>query len=210
MQPHLERAFERVPVLAETGVKLLFCGPESFTADHNYLMGEAPNLKGFFVAAGFNSLGILSGGGVGLRDGALDRARPCTDGCLVGQHPPHPCLAEQPALPGRPRGGDRSGSDIRTIGLSASGRRARGVKSSVLHDRVAAAGACFGESAGWERPNWYARPGQTAGLPVWLGTAELVRRTTPRNTAPYARPWACSSNPPSRRSSSRAAMPSAR
>src|SRR4029077_5744692 len=55
----------RVPILEQTGVKLLFCGPESFTADHNYLMGEAPNLKGFFVAAGFNSLGILSGGGVG-------------------------------------------------------------------------------------------------------------------------------------------------
>ena len=47
MQPYLERAIERVPVLAQTGVKLLFCGPESFTADHNYLMGEAPHLKGF-------------------------------------------------------------------------------------------------------------------------------------------------------------------
>ena len=55
----------RVPCLLDTGIKLLFCGPESFTPDHNYLMGEAPNLKNFFVAAGFNSLGILSGGGVG-------------------------------------------------------------------------------------------------------------------------------------------------
>jgi glycine/D-amino acid oxidase-like deaminating enzyme len=54
------------PSPLETGIKLLFCGPESFTPDHNYLMGEAPNLEEFFVAAGFNSLGILSGGGVGF------------------------------------------------------------------------------------------------------------------------------------------------
>ena len=56
---------QRVPVLMKIGIKILFCGPESFTPDHNYLMGEAPNLKRFFVAAGFNSLGILSGGGAG-------------------------------------------------------------------------------------------------------------------------------------------------
>ncbi len=83
------------PCLLETGIKLLFCGPESFTPDHNYLMGEAPNLKNFFVAAGFNSLGILSGGGVGLRDGALDRGRPRADGRVVGESAPHACLAGQ-------------------------------------------------------------------------------------------------------------------
>jgi glycine/D-amino acid oxidase-like deaminating enzyme len=66
MQPYLERAIERVPVLANTSIKILFCVPESLTADHKYLIGEAPNIKGFFVAAGFNSLGILSGGGVGM------------------------------------------------------------------------------------------------------------------------------------------------
>jgi glycine/D-amino acid oxidase-like deaminating enzyme len=66
MYPYIEKAMRRVPCLLETGIKLLFCGPESFTPDHNYLMGEAPNLKNFFVAAGFNSLGILSGGGAGF------------------------------------------------------------------------------------------------------------------------------------------------
>jgi glycine/D-amino acid oxidase-like deaminating enzyme len=65
MYPYIEQAMRRVPTLANTGIKLLFCGPESFTPDHNYLMGEAPNLRNFFIAAGFNSLGILSGGGVG-------------------------------------------------------------------------------------------------------------------------------------------------
>ena len=65
MLPYLEKAMRRVPQLSNTGIRLLFCGPESFTPDHNYLMGEAPNLRNFFIAAGFNSLGILSGGGVG-------------------------------------------------------------------------------------------------------------------------------------------------
>ena len=86
---------QRVPCLIETGIKLLFCGPESFTADHNYLMGEAPNLKNFFVAAGFNSLGILSGGGAGFRDGAMDPPRVRTDGCLVGKSAPYTSVAEQ-------------------------------------------------------------------------------------------------------------------
>ena len=65
MAPFLEPALARIPVLAETGVRTLFCGPESFTADVRPLLGPAPELDGYFVAAGLNSLGILSGGGVG-------------------------------------------------------------------------------------------------------------------------------------------------
>ena len=62
MEPHIEKAMKRIPALLDVGIRQFFCGPESFTPDHNYLMGEAPNLENFFVAAGFNSLGILSGG----------------------------------------------------------------------------------------------------------------------------------------------------
>ena len=65
MEPFLGPALARIPVLAETGVRTLFCGPESFTADVRPLLGPAPELDGYFVAAGLNSLGILSGGGVG-------------------------------------------------------------------------------------------------------------------------------------------------
>jgi glycine/D-amino acid oxidase-like deaminating enzyme len=63
-------------------------------ADHNYLMGEAPNLRNFFVAAGFNSLGILSGGGVGFVMSRVDRQRASADGRLVGEPAPHARLAE--------------------------------------------------------------------------------------------------------------------
>jgi heterotetrameric sarcosine oxidase gamma subunit len=159
MQPHLERACGRVPVLAETGVKLLFCGPESFTADHNYLMGEAPNLKGFFVAAGFNSLGILSGGGVGfVMAHWIVHGNAPMDVWSVNIRRAHHWQNNPRYLADRV---------VETLGIGYQDHwpfrqwtTARGVKRSILHERVAAAGACFGESAGWERPNWYARPGQ--------------------------------------------------
>jgi len=159
MAPYLEKACGRVPILAQTGVKLLFCGPESFTADHNYLMGEAPNLRGFFVAAGFNSLGILSGGGVGfVMAHWIAHGNAPLDVWSVNIRRTH-------AWQNNPRYlADRV---VETLGIGYQDHwpfrqwaTARGVKRSVLHDRVAAAGACFGESAGWERPNWYARPGQ--------------------------------------------------
>ena len=66
VMPYLESAMRRVPAMRDIGVQVLFCGPESFTPDYNYLLGETPELKNFFVAAGFNSMGVLSGGGAGM------------------------------------------------------------------------------------------------------------------------------------------------
>src|SRR5262249_24552080 len=63
--PFLERAMSRVPITAEVGMKKLFCGPESFTPDLRPILGEAPELAGYFVAAALNSIGVLTGGGVG-------------------------------------------------------------------------------------------------------------------------------------------------
>lgn len=160
MSPYIEQAMRRVPCLLNTGIKLLFCGPESFTPDHNYLMGEAPNLKHFFVAAGFNSLGILSGGGVGMV-----MARWIVDG-----RPPMDVWSVNLRRMHAWQNNDRYLRDrvVETLGIGyqdhwpfRQAATARGVKKSVLHDRLAAAGACFGESAGWERPNWYARPGES-------------------------------------------------
>ena len=65
LSPYLEKAMSRIPIAKDAGVHKFFCGPESFTPDMGPLMGETPELKNFFVAAGFNSLGILLGGGVG-------------------------------------------------------------------------------------------------------------------------------------------------
>ena len=159
MVPHIEKAMQRVPLLLETGIKLLFCGPESFTPDHNYLMGEAPNLRNFFVAAGFNSLGILSGGGVGqvMAHWIVNGHSPM-DVWSVNLRRMHPWQDNNRYLQDR---------TVESLGIGYQDHwpfrqwtTARGVKKGILHDRLAAAGACFGESAGWERPNWYAKPGQ--------------------------------------------------
>ena len=159
MYPHIEKAMRRVPCLLETGIKLLFCGPESFTPDHNYLMGEAPNLKNFFVAAGFNSLGILSGGGVGyvMAQWIVDGRAPM-DVWSVNIRRMHPWQDNDRYL--RDRTVEALGIGYQDHWPFRQWETARSVKKSVFHDRVAAAGACFGESAGWERPNWYATPDQ--------------------------------------------------
>ena len=159
MYPHIEKAMRRVPSLLNTGIKLLFCGPESFTPDHNYLMGEAPGLKNFFVAAGFNSLGILSGGGAGLVMARwLLEGRAPMDVWSVDLRRTHAWQDNDRYLQDR---------TVESLGIGYQDHwpfrqwtTARGVKKSVLHDRLAAAGAAFGESAGWERPNWYAKPGE--------------------------------------------------
>src|SRR4029078_2004556 len=65
MGPYVEKAMQRVPVTFETGIRAFFCGPESFTPDLQPAVGEAPELRGYFVAAGMNSIGILTGGGLG-------------------------------------------------------------------------------------------------------------------------------------------------
>ena len=158
MMPYLENSIGRVPIAEQAGIQILFCGPESFTADHNYIMGEAPNVGGYFVAAGFNSLGILSAGGVGH---VLSQ-------WIVEGHPPMDVFdadirRTQPFQNNKRYLVDRT---VESLGLVYRNHwpfrqfeTARGVKKLVLHDRLVAAGGCFGESAGWERPNWYAPPG---------------------------------------------------
>jgi 4-methylaminobutanoate oxidase (formaldehyde-forming) len=159
VSPVIEQAMSRVPILYETGIRLLFCGPESFTPDHNYLMGEAPNLKNFFVAAGFNSLGILSGGGVGqvMARWIVD-GHPSMDVWTVNLRRTHSWQDNSRFLADR---------IVEALGIGYQDHwparqwtTARNVRKTVLHDRVAAAGACFGEGAGWERPNWYAQKGE--------------------------------------------------
>ncbi|NNL84253.1 MAG: GcvT family protein [Myxococcales bacterium] len=173
MEPYIEKAMARIPALYDVGIRQFFCGPESFTPDHNYLMGEAPNLENFFVAAGFNSLGILSGGGVGL----------VMAHWIVDGHPPMEVwdVDLQRMHPFRNNADYLCDRIVESLGIAyqhhwpaRQWETARGVKKSILHDRVAAAGACFGESAGWERPNWYAKAGEPAvyeyswGKPNWF------------------------------------------
>ena len=157
--PIFERAIHRVPALGECGLQLFFNGPESFTPDGVYYMGEAPEVDGCFVAAGFNSVGIQSAGGVGwaLADWIADR-RPPMDLNSVDIRRALPFQANTDYLQ------DRISESLGLLYAMHWPFRqyesARGQRLSPLHDRIAAAGAVFGETAGWERPNWYARDGQ--------------------------------------------------
>ena len=159
-EPILEAAVRRVPVLAETGIQLFFNGPESFTPDDRYYIGEAPEVRDLFVATGFNSVGIAASGGAGkvVAQWILDR-RPPMDLADVDLRRALPFQSNRRYLRDR---------TVETLGLLYAMHwpyyqytTARGARRSPLHDRLLAAGACMGETAGWERPNWYAAPGST-------------------------------------------------
>ncbi len=160
MEPYLEKAMQRVPALLDSGIQLFFCGPESFTPDHNFFLGEAPEVTNFFVAAGFNSLGILSAGGAGKMIAHwIEEGHPPMDMWDVDIRRVLPWQNNVRYL------GDRI---VESLGIGYQDhwpyrqwQTARGVKKSVFHDRLAAAGACFGEAAGWERANWFGVPGTT-------------------------------------------------
>lgn len=158
IEPELERAIHRVPALGKAGIKLFFNGPESFTPDNRYLLGEAPELRNFWLACGFNSIGIQSAGGAGkvLADWILD-GHPPMDLWDVDIRRSMPFQRNRRYLRDR---------TVETLGLLydmhwpfRQVESARGVRRSPLHHRLAAEGACFGELAGWERANWFAPPG---------------------------------------------------
>jgi 4-methylaminobutanoate oxidase (formaldehyde-forming) len=160
-QPHLESAMHRIPALEKAGLQTFFNGPESFTPDDRYLLGEAPELRNFFVAAGFNSIGIQSAGGAGkvLADWIIDGRAPMD----LWDVDIRRMMAFQV---NRRYLRDRT---VEGLGLLYAMHwpfrqveSARGVRKSALHDRLAAAGACFGETAGWERANWFAPMGTKA------------------------------------------------
>jgi 4-methylaminobutanoate oxidase (formaldehyde-forming) len=157
-EPILNAAVQRVPALADTGIQLFFNGPESFTPDDRYYIGEAPEVRDLFVATGFNSVGIAASGGAGkvVAQWILDR-RPPMDLADVDIRRALPFQSNRRYLRDR---------TVETLGLLYAMHwpyyqyeTARGARRSVLHDRLIAAGACMGETAGWERPNWFGAPG---------------------------------------------------
>lgn len=175
-EPLLMDAMKRVPALENAGIQKFFCGPESFTPDVRYHIGEAPELKGCFVAAGLNSIGLQSAGGVGkvmaewIRDG-----QPPADLWTVDVRRNMPFQVNRKYL--RERVSESLGLLYATHYPFKQYETARGVRKSVLHDRLAAQGACFGEAFGWERANWYAEPGSTPeyeysyGRQNWFGNS---------------------------------------
>ncbi|HYB10319.1 MAG TPA: FAD-dependent oxidoreductase [Alphaproteobacteria bacterium] len=156
--PILESAMRRIPALEQVGIRKFFNGPESFTPDVRYMLGETPEMKRLYVASGFNSTGIQSAGGAGK----------VLAEWIVGGHAPM----------------DLWDVDIRRMQRFQTNKRylaervseslgllyamhwpyrqyesARGARTSALYERLAERGACFGETAGWERANWFASNG---------------------------------------------------
>ncbi len=157
-EPLLMDAMRRVPALENAGIQKFFCGPESFTPDVRYHLGESPELKGCFVAAGLNSIGLQSAGGVGkvMADWIRDRMPPA-DLWSVDIRRNMPFQINRRYL--RERVTESLGLLYATHFPFKQFETARGVRKSALHDRLVAAGACFGEAFGWERANWYGEPG---------------------------------------------------
>jgi 4-methylaminobutanoate oxidase (formaldehyde-forming) len=164
----MDSAVKRIPVLAETGIKKFYNGPESFTPDNQFILGEAPELRNFFVGAGFNSVGIASAGGAG---------RALAEWIIEGE----------PSL-------DLSAVDIRrfarfngnnqwlhdrvseVLGLhyavpwpNRELATARPFRRSPVYHLLKQANACFGSRMGWERANFFAPPGQDAAIEYGWG-----------------------------------------
>jgi len=153
--PWLELAYSRVPSAMETGVRKLFCGPESFTPDLAPLVGETPELRNCFVACGMNSLGILNGAGTGkvLAHWIVDGMPPIdVTGINVNRFTKHHAT---PAFR-RDRGTELLGKMFGQHFHNESYHTARDLKRSVLYDRLKANGAYFTEGDGWEQPDWFA------------------------------------------------------
>ncbi|PYF08131.1 4-methylaminobutanoate oxidase (formaldehyde-forming) [Rhodobacter viridis] len=158
-EPILEKAISRMPILQSAGIHTFFNGPESFTPDDRYYLGEAPNLRGYWVAAGYNSIGIVSSGGAGM---AL--AQWMHDGEAPFDLWEVDIRRAQPFQKNRRYLKERVSE---TLGLLYADHfpyrqmeTSRGVRRSPLHEHLKVRGAVFGEVAGWERANWFATHGQ--------------------------------------------------
>ncbi len=157
-QPILEAAMRRLPALERVGIRKFFNGPESFTPDVRYMLGEAPELPGLFVAAGFNSTGIQSAGGAGK----------VLAEWIVGGHPPMDLWdvdirRMQPFQGNRRYLAERVSESLGLLYAMHWPYRqyetARGARLTPLYARLKEYHACFGETAGWERANWFATDG---------------------------------------------------
>jgi 4-methylaminobutanoate oxidase (formaldehyde-forming) len=175
-EPILDTAIQRFPELADAGINLFFNGPESFTADDRYLLGPTPELDNFFVACGFNSIGIQSAGGAGkVLAQWMHAGTPPMDLWDVDVRRTFPFQSQRDFLFERTK---------ETLGLlydmhwpHRQYATSRSIRLSPLHDSVLAQGAVMGELAGWERPNWYAETERaeyqyTYGKPNWFAACQ--------------------------------------
>ena len=170
----LAQARVRVPALGKARFAHYLCAPESFTPDSNFLLGETAEVAGLFVAAGMNSQGIILGPGAGRALAEwIDAGAPTVDAADLDVRRFSPAQGNAGYLYARTR--ESLGRLYAMHWPFLQPGTARGLRRVPLYDRLAAAGACFGEAAGWERPNWYAPPGErpeyaySYGRQNWFG-----------------------------------------
>ena len=186
MAPFLETAMARVPVTLEVGVRTFFCGPESFTPDLLPAVGEAPGIRDYFVAAGMNSVGVLSAGGLGrVLAHWIIAGLPDVDVTGVGRRP----LPRRPAragVPPRPHHRDPRHGVRRPHAGQAAAHRARPAALAGARPARRATAGCCARCRGWEGADWFAGPGVDPGGRADLGPRAVVRAVggrAPRRSA---------------------------
>ena len=164
----MDTALQRIPALEHTGIRKFYNGPESFTPDNQFLLGEAPGLRGYFVGAGFNSVGIASAGRRRPRARRVDRRRRAVHGPDGRRRTPLLAVRRRRVVAAQPGRRD-PGPPLRRPWPNREPETARDVRLSPLHERTAAAGATFGTRNGWERPLYFGPPlDYRWDKPAWL------------------------------------------
>ncbi len=162
-EPFLTAGLHRLPLLEETGIQTFMNGPEGFTPDTKQVLGAAPNLENFYVAAGFNSIGIVSSAGAG---------KTLAEWIVAGEAPMDlwevdiarfdPAAASRRFLVERVR--EAVGNQFDMHWPLKQPQTGRNVKRSPFHEAFAEQGAVFGAPAGWERPLWFAETAEESEL----------------------------------------------
>jgi len=160
LEPLMMNALHRIPALEHTEIRKFTTVPESFTIDNQYILGEAPGVRNVYVATGMNTSGLMSAAGVGLKMAEwITSGRPQRDVWELDVRRFYSWQNNRNFLSDR---------IVEMVGNAFANHwpyrqltTARPVRCSVLHGRLNKLGACFGQVAGWERPNWFAPEGVT-------------------------------------------------
>jgi 4-methylaminobutanoate oxidase (formaldehyde-forming) len=189
-EPILERAIARMPLLENVGIHTFFNGPESFTPDDAYNLGQSPEVENYYVAAGFNSIGIQSAGGAGmaLAQWMEEGEKPFDLGDVD-------IARNQPFQGNKTYLFERSKEALGLLYADHFPYRqkatARGIRRSPFHQHLLDKGAVMGELAGWERANWFARPGQVRAYEYswkrqnWFENSAAEHRAVRENVGIY-------------------------
>ncbi|KAK1155746.1 hypothetical protein AOXY_G26577 [Acipenser oxyrinchus oxyrinchus] len=175
---HIEGAINRVPALERTGIKSTVCGPESFTADHKPLMGEAPEVRGFFLGCGFNSAGMMLGGGCGKELAHwIIHGRPEKDMYGYDIRRFHHSLTDNNHWI-RERSHESYAKNYSVVFPFDEPLASRNMRRDPLHEELEKQGCVFQERHGWERPGWFSQEGPAPVLDYdYYGAYDSSRHT---------------------------------